>query len=429
MSIEKLEREWSEMETTNNGLPRVVVTGLGALTPLGTLDSFWQNLKEGISGIRRITHFDPQDLGVQIAGEVDFEPREYIDAKSARRMARASQMALIAAHMALDDAGLSQETVAAEGDRIGVSVGTVYAGFDSLVDTAYQYTYHGRKPFPTALINGLPNMPGYYVSLEMGATGPLTTISTACASGTQSIGYGMEIIRRGTADLVFAGGVDCLIRKEVIAAFDAMTVLARSSNDIPEKASRPFDSDREGFVLGEGAGFFVLESLEHALRRNAQIYAEMLGHAASSDAHHIATPDEEGLGAQKAMRWTLDDAHLMPDQVDYINAHGTGTRINDPTETKAIKKVFGQSAYTIPISSTKSMIGHCMGASGIVEAIACVKSLQEGILHPTINFETPDPECDLDYVPNQARPVKIQTALSNSFGLGGQNACLVLGRI
>jgi 3-oxoacyl-[acyl-carrier-protein] synthase II len=417
------------METTNNGLPRVVVTGLGALTPLGTLDSFWQNLKEGISGIRRITHFDPQDLGVQIAGEVDFEPREYIDAKSARRMARASQMALIAAHMALDDAGLSQETVAAEGDRIGVSVGTVYAGFDSLVDTAYQYTYHGRKPFPTALINGLPNMPGYYVSLEMGATGPLTTISTACASGTQSIGYGMEIIRRGTADLVFAGGVDCLIRKEVIAAFDAMTVLARSSNDIPEKASRPFDSDREGFVLGEGAGFFVLESLEHALRRNAQIYAEMLGHAASSDAHHIATPDEEGLGAQKAMRWTLDDAHLMPDQVDYINAHGTGTRINDPTETKAIKKVFGQSAYTIPISSTKSMIGHCMGASGIVEAIACVKSLQEGILHPTINFETPDPECDLDYVPNQARPVKIQTALSNSFGLGGQNACLVLGRI
>lgn len=417
------------MEITRNGFPRVVVTGMGALTPLGALREFWQGLLAGKSGIRYITHFDPQDLGVKIAGEVDFEPREHIDPKSARRMARASQMALIAARMALDDAGLSQETVASEGDRAGVSIGTVNAGFDSLVDTAYQYTYHGRKPFPTALINGLPNMPGYYVSLEMGATGPLTTISTACASGTQSIGYGMDLIRRGVADLVFAGGVDCLIRKEVMAAFDAMTVLARSSNNIPEKASRPFDSDREGFVLGEGAGIFVLESLKHALQRDARIYAEMLGHAASSDAHHIATPDEEGQGAQKAMHWALEDAHLMPDQVDYINAHGTGTRINDPTETKAIKKVFGGSAYQIPISSTKSMIGHCMGASGTVEAVACVKSLQEGVLHPTINYDTPDPECDLDYIPNQARKVKIQTALSNSFGLGGQNACLVFGRI
>ena len=417
------------MKTTMNGQPRVVVTGLGALTPLGTLDAFWQNLKEGNSGIRRITHFDPQDLGVQIAGEVDFEPREYIDPKTARRMARASQMALIAARMALDDAGLSQQAIAGIGDQIGVSIGTVNAGFDSLVDTAYQYTYHGRKPFPTALINGLPNMPGYYVSLEMGATGPLTTISTACASGTQSIGFGLELIRSEKVNLVFAGGVDCLIRKEVMAAFDAMTVLARSNNDFPEKASRPFDSDREGFVLGEGAGFLVLESLEHALQREAHIYAEILGHAASSDAHHIATPDEEGLGAQKAMRWALEDAHLRLDQVDYINAHGTGTRINDPTETKAIKQLFGQLAYQIPVSSTKSMIGHCMGASGTLEAIACVKSLQEGILHPTINFETPDPECDLDYVPNQSREVNIQTALSNSFGSGGQNACLVLGAI
>ena len=417
------------METTQNGQPRIVVTGLGALTPLGTLEPFWQNLKEGNSGIRRITQFDSQDLGVKIAGEVDFEPREYIDPKSARRMARGSQMALVAARMALENAGLSQETVAAEGDRVGVSIGTANAGYGKLVEISYQYTYHGRKPFPTALVNGLPNMPGYYVSLEMGATGPLTTISTACASGTQSIGYGMELIRSGKADLVFAGGVDCLIRKEVMAAFDAMTVLARSSNDVPEKASRPFDSNRDGFVLGEGAGIFVLESLDHALQRNAHIYAEMLGHAASSNAHHIATPDEEGLGAQKAMRWALEDAHLIPDQVDYINAHGTGTRINDPTETKAIKKVFGGSAYQIPISSTKSMIGHCMGASGTVEAIACVMSLEHGILHPTINLDTPDPECDLDYVPNQARDVKIQTALSNSFGLGGQNACLVFGRI
>lgn len=407
---------------------RVVVTGIGVLTPLGELDDFWQGLIAGKSGIRRITQFDPEDLGVNIAGEVDFEPREQINPKTARRMARASQMALIAARMALNDAGLKQKTVAAEGDRAAVVIGTANAGFATLVESAYKYTYHQRTPLPTALINGLPNMPGYYVSLEMGATGPLTTVSTACASGTQSIGYGMELIRHGTADLVFAGGVDCLILKELMAAFDAMKVLAHNNNGTPEKASKPFDENRDGLVLGEGAGILVLESLEHALEREARIYVELLGHAASSDAHHIAAPDKEGLGAQKAMRWALEDAHLMPDQVDYINAHGTGTKINDATETKAIKHLFGQSAYEIPINSTKSMIGHSMGASGTLEAIACVKSLQEGILHPTINLDTPDPECDLDYVPNQARRVEIQTALSNSFGLGGQNACLVLGR-
>jgi beta-ketoacyl-acyl-carrier-protein synthase II len=417
------------MKTTQDGQPRVVVTGLGVLSPLGPLAEFWQGLLDGNSGIRRTTLFDPEDLGVKIAGEVDFEPSEFIDRKSARRMARASQMALIAARMALEDAGLDQQTVASRGERVGVSVGTVNAGFDSLVDTAYQYTYHGRKPFPTALINGLPNMPGYYVSLEMGATGPLTTISTACASGTQSIGHGMDLIRHGKADLIFAGGVDCLIRKEVMAAFDAMTVLSRSNNDIPEKASRPFDVARDGFVLGEGAGFMVLESMENALQREANIYAEVLGHAASSDAHHIATPDKEGLGAQKAMRWALDDAHLSPGEVDYINAHGTGTRINDPTETKAIKQVFGERAYQIPISSTKSMIGHCMGASGTIEAVACVMSIQQGILHPTINLDTPDPECDLDYLPNQSRETTVKIAISNSFGLGGQNACLVFGAI
>jgi beta-ketoacyl-acyl-carrier-protein synthase II len=415
------------MDLKRNGLNRVVVTGLGIVSPLGHLAEFWPDLLEGKSGIRGTTLFDPQDLEVRIAAEVDFDPNDHIDRKTARRMARASQMALIAARMAMEDAGLNQEIVASQGERVGVSVGTVNAGFDSLVDTAYQYTYHGRKPFPTALINGLPNMPGYYVSLEMGATGPLTTISTACASGTQSIGHGMDLIRHRKADLVFAGGVDCLIRKEVMAAFDAMTVLSRSNNDYPENASRPFDADRDGFVLGEGAGFMVLESMEHALEREAHIYAEVLGHAASSDASHIATPDKEGLGAQKAMRWALDDAHLSPNEVDYINAHGTGTRVNDPTETRAIKQVFRELAYKIPISSTKSMIGHCMGASGALEAIACVKSLQEGILHPTINYESPDPECDLDYIPNEARNVGISTAISNSFGLGGQNACLVFG--
>lgn len=417
------------MQIERKDRPRVVVTGLGAQTSLGAVESYWQNLKAGNSGIRRISLFDPSNLEVQIASEVAFDPSEHLDRKTARRMSRASMLALVAARMALADSGLSQEILSTNGSRVGVSVGTANAGFGTLVDISYQYTYHGRKPFPTSLINGLPNMPGYYVSMELGATGPLTTISTTCASGTQSIGYGLELIQLGKADIVFAGGVDCLVREEVMAAFDAMTVLVRSSNHSPEKASRPFDINREGFVLGEGAGFVVLESLEHAQKRDAQIYAEVLGHAASSDAQHIAAPDEEGQGAQNAMRWALADAQLNPDQIDYINAHGTGTRVNDPVETNAIKHVFGDYAYQIPISSTKSMIGHCMGASGTLEAIACIKSLQEGVLHPTINLEEPDPECDLDYVPGESRKVDIHTTLSNSFGLGGQNACLVLGRL
>ena len=417
------------METTLKGYPRVVVTGMGAITPLGTLDSFWQALKAGESGIRGITQFDPADLEVKIAGEVEFEPREHLNPKDARRMARASQIALVAARMALEDAGLQQVDVAKDGDRVAVMIGTVNAGFAMLVDTAYDFTFRGRKPFPTALINGLPNMPGYYISLEMGATGPLTTISTACASGTQAIGGGLDLIRTGKVDMVIAGGVDCLLRKEVLAAFDAMTVVARNNQAAPQKASRPFDANREGFVLSEGAGVLILESLAHAQARGARIHAEILGHAASSDATHIAAPDEEGLGAQKAMRWALQDASINADQVDYINAHGTGTKLNDLTETKAIKEVFGQRAYEIPISSTKSMIGHSMGASGALEAIACVMTIKDDVVHPTINYETPDPDCDLDYVPNTSRQATIQIALSNSFGLGGQNACLVMSSI
>lgn len=417
------------MDTTHNGIPRVVVTGMGALTPLGTLESFWQGLKDGKSGIRYITQFDPEDLNVKIAGEVDFEPGEYIEPKAARRMSRASQMALVAARMALNDAGLEQEEVAKIGDRVGVTIGTVNAGFSMLVDNSYAYTYHGRRPSPTAMVNGLPNSPAHYISVQMGATGPLTTISTACASGTQGIGAGLDLIRSGKVDVAFAGGVDCFIRKEVIAAFDAMTVLATGDPESPEKACRPFDADREGFVLGEGAGILVLESLAYAHERGARIYAEVMGHASSSDAHHIAAPDKEGLGAQKAMRWALEDAKVSPEQVDYINAHGTGTRLNDPTETKAIKKVFGQSAYKILVNSTKSMVGHCMGAAGAIEAIASVMVLSEGIVHPTINYQTPDPDCDLDYVPNEAREMNIKVALSNSFGVGGQNACLVIRAI
>ena len=421
--------ERNEMELTRNGKPRVVITGMGALTPLGEVVEFWEGLLKGKSGVRYITMFDPDDLGVQIAGEVDFDPKEQLSPKEARRMSRASQMALIAARMALKDSGLTRDEVSQNGDRAGVVIGTGNAGFELLVDMSYAFTYKGRKPLPTVFVNGLPNLPGHHISVEMGATGPLSTITTACASGTQSIGAGVELIRSGRVDLVFAGGVDGMIRKEVVAAFDAMTALARGYNDSPERASRPFDANREGFVIGEGAGILLLETLAHAQSRGAHIYAEVRGHGASSDAHHIAAPDEQGLGAQKAMRWALEDAGVAPEEIDYINAHGTSTRLNDLSETKAIKGLFGQKAYKIPISSTKSMIGHSIGAAGALEAIVCVMSINNGLVHATINYDAPDPDCDLDYVPNKPRKLSIKNTISNSFGFGGQNACLVISAV
>lgn len=415
------------MEHTREMRRRVVITGMGAWTPLGKLDEFWQGLLAGRSGIQRITQYDPEGQGVQVAGEViGFDPKEHILPKEARRMSRASQMALAAARAALADAGLTQEDVAAIGDRAAVEIGSVNAGFSMLLEAAYDYTFRGKQASPFALLNGLPNLPGHYISVEMKAYGPLETISTACASGTQALGAAIEMIRSGRADLVFAGGVDSLIRKEVIAGFDAMTVLANKYNDRPAEACRPFDAGRCGFVMAEGAGVMVLESLERAQQRGVRIYAEAAGHAASSDANHAAAPNAEGLGAVKAMRWALQDAGLRPDEIDYINAHGTGTRVNDATETRAIKSLFGAHAYRLAVSSTKSMIGHCMGAAGTLEAMATALSIYHGRLHPTINLCTPDPECDLDYTPNVAREAKIRAALSNSFGLGGQNACVVL---
>ncbi len=417
------------MELLRNGRRRVVVTGMGALTPLGTLNSFWHSLKAGRSGIRNIRSFDPVNLGVKLAAEVDFDPTQYIPYKEARRMSRASQMAQIAASMALDDAGLTVEAIAENADCTGVVMGTANAGFGVLVDTTLAYKNQGRTPAPTALVNGLPNMPGHYISRLVGATGPLMTVVTACASGTQSIGEAAEMIRNGRADMIFAGGVDCLVRDEVMAAFDAMTVLASSYNDDPEHACRPFDANREGFVLGEGTAVLVLETLERAIARDARIYGEVMGYAASSDAYHSSALEVEGKGPQKAMRWALEDAHVPADDIDYINAHGTATKANDAMETYAIKRVFGERAYSVPVSSTKSMIGHCMGGSGAMEAVACLMSLVENVMHPTVNYETPDPDCDLDYVPNEARDHPLRTVLSNSFGLGGQNACLVLGAV
>jgi beta-ketoacyl-acyl-carrier-protein synthase II len=408
---------------------RVVVTGLGAITSLGAIEEFWRGLLAGQSGIRHIRTFDASAMKTQIAGEVDFDPSDYeIHPKNARRMSRASMLALGAAKMALADANLTPEYVQSISERSGVSLGTANAGFELLLQSSLDYRLKGTRIMPMALINGLSNMPSHYVSAHSGAAGPFYTVSATCASGTQAIGVALDQIRSGRADLMLAGGVDTLIHPDVMMAFEAMTVLATRHNHQPERASRPFDAERDGFVMGEGCGILVLETPEHANSRSARIYAEVLGQATSSDAGHSAAPDAEGRGAANAMQWALDDAGCSFEDVGYINAHGTGTLANDVMETKAIKRVFGEQAYHLPISSTKSTIGHCMGGSGALEAIACVKSLVEGIVHPTINLEVPDPDCDLDYVPNQARRLDFRVALSNSFGLGGQNACLVLGK-
>jgi 3-oxoacyl-[acyl-carrier-protein] synthase II len=407
---------------------RVVVTGLGAITSLGSANEFWKGLLAGRSGIRKISSYDVSSMKTQIAGEVDFDPSDFeIPPKNARRMSRASLLALAAAKMALADSNLTPEIIQMHNERSGVVLGTANAGFELLLESSLDYRLKGTRITPTALINGLPNMPSHYVSAHTGAAGPFFTVSATCASGTQAIGLALDQIRSGRAELMFTGGVDTLIHPDVMIAFEAMTILAAKYNHQPERASRPFDAERDGFVMGEGCGILILENLEHAKGRSARIYAEVLGYATSSDAGHSAAPDSEGRGAANAMQWALDDAGCSREQVGYINAHGTGTLVNDVTETKAIKSVFGERAYHIPISSTKSMIGHCMGGSGALEAIACVKSLAEGIVHPTINLETPDPGCDLDYVPNLARKLDFQIALSNSFGLGGQNACLVIG--
>ena len=408
---------------------RVVVTGMGAVSSLGGVDEFWKSLLAGRSGIRHISRFDASSMKTQVAGEVDFDPAHYnIPVKNARRMSRASQMALAAASLAIADSNLTVDAIQAQSERCGVVMGTANAGFEVLLEASLDHHLKASRINPTALINGLPNMPSHYVSSYTGAAGPFHTVSATCASGTQSIGLALDQIRAGRADIMITGGVDTLIHPDVMRAFEAMTVLASKYSQEPGRAARPFDAERDGFVMGEGCGILVLESLERARSRSAHIYAEVLGYATSSDAGHSAAPDSEGRGAANAMLWALEDAGRSHEQVGYINAHGTGTAVNDIMETKAIKRVFGERAYHIPISSTKSMIGHCMGGSGALEAIACVKSLEDGAVHPTINLETPDPECDLDYVPGLARQSDPQIALSNSFGLGGQNACLVLGK-
>jgi 3-oxoacyl-[acyl-carrier-protein] synthase II len=406
-----------------------VITGLGAISALGSsVDKLWDGLVNGRSGIRRITLFDASDLPCQIAGEVpDFDPKDFMPSKEARRVARSAQMGLAAAVQAVADAGYDGNMP--EPERAGVVFGTAMGGLERLVDGIQVFHQKGlERVNPFVIPSGIPNLGAFLISQRFQCLGPNTTIATACATGTQTLGEGAAFIRSGLADVVIAGGTEALVRDFSFAGFSAMRALPVNFNENPTQASRPFDLKREGFVFSEGAAAMVLESLDHALARNASIYAEVLGYASSTDGFHIAAPQPGGEGAIRTMTWALKYAGVSPEQIDYINSHGSSTPLNDAIETAAIKQVFGDRAARIPINSTKSMLGHAMGASGTLEALACVLTMRDGILHPTINLEYPDPECDLDYVPNQARQARVDMALSNSFGLGGQNACIVIGR-
>jgi 3-oxoacyl-[acyl-carrier-protein] synthase II len=408
---------------------RVVVTGLGAVTPLGlSVAETWEGMVAGRSAVGPITLFDANPFPTRFAAEVKgFDPTEYIPRKEARRMARCTQMAIAASYQALQDAGLPIPLV--EGERTGVVIGSGMGGFDEAERALFIYRDHGlSRVSPFALPSALPNMPAFHICLTFQAYAYTNTTCTACAAGTQAIGEATEVIRRGQADVMIAGGVDAMICLTVVGGFSAMRVLSTRNGD-PQRASRPFDAGRDGLVLGEGSAILILESLEHAQARGARIYAEVLGQAVSSDVYHIAAPDPQGDGALRTMCWALADAGLRPDDVDYINAHATSTVLGDISETVAIKRLLGQRAKQVPVSATKSMIGHTLGAGGAIEALACILAIWRGIIHPTINYETPDPQCDLDCVPNGARRAEVKVVLSNSFGFGGQNACLVFGKL
>ncbi len=404
--------------------PRVVVTGLGALTPIGnTTDEFWSGLVQGRCGIGPITKFDATGYPTQIAGEIrNFDPLKYVERKEARRLDPYLQYAMACACMAVDDASL--DTGAVDSERFGVLIGSGIGGITSLMDgehTRLEKGFDRVSPFVIPML--IINMASGLVSMRFGAKGPNSSVVTACATGNHALGDAYRIIQRGEADVMIAGGAEAIIVPIAIAAFCAMKAMS-TRNDEPERASRPFDAGRDGFVCSEGGGILTLESLEHAVRRGARIYAEIVGYGMSGDAHHMTAPDPEGDGAVRAMRAALRDAALRPAEVGYINAHGTSTQYNDKFETLAIKRVFGEYAARLAVSSTKSMTGHLLGAAGGIEAVACVLALHHGILPPTINYETPDPDCDLDYVPNQARKQDIDVALSNAFGFGGTNATL-----
>ncbi len=413
-----------------NAKTRVVITGLGAITSLGqTATVTWQNLVRGQSGVDFISLFDASHLPVRFAGEVkDFNPDHYLPRKEARRMARCSQLAIATAIQAVEDAGLTYPFENELAERSGVLLGTGMGGIDKVEEGIKVHLQQGlNKVNPFSLPAALPNLSTFHVCVNLNAQGYTNTTTTACAAGTTAIAEAAEVIKRGGCEVMIAGGVEAAINETAIAGFFIMRALS-TRNDEPAAASRPFDATRDGFVIGEGCTIFVLEQLEHAQARGASIYAEILGSAHSSDTYHMAAPDPATRGAIRAMQWALANAGVQPEEIDYINAHGTSTPLGDQAESAAIKAVFGQRAYQIPVSSTKSMLGHTLGAAGAIEALACLKSIETGVIHPTINYQHPDPACDLDYVPNQPRYQTVELALSNSFGFGGQNSCIVLGK-
>ncbi|MBE3572639.1 MAG: beta-ketoacyl-ACP synthase II [Moorella humiferrea] len=408
---------------------RVVITGLGAITPVGTgKDNFWQALVAGKSGIGPITRFDAGEMPVRFAGEVkDFDPGLFFDRKEARRMDRFAQYAVAAARMAVEDAKLDLERE--DRDRIGVIFATGIGGMETFEEQTRVLMEKGPNrvsPFFVPMM--IANMAAGQISINLGVRGVNFTVVNACASGANAIGEAFRTLQRGDADVIITGGSEASVTPLTVAGFAAMKALS-TRNEAPEKASRPFDRGRDGFVLGEGAGVMVLETLEHAVARGAAIYAEIVGYGCTADAYHITAPAPDGAAASRAMTLALEDAGLKPEEIDYINAHGTSTELNDRQETLAIKKVFGEHAYRLAISSTKSMTGHLLGAAGAVELVATALTVHTGVIHPTINYEEPDPECDLDYVPNAARQQEIRVAISNSFGFGGHNVTIALRRI
>jgi 3-oxoacyl-[acyl-carrier-protein] synthase II len=413
---------------SENGARRVVVTGMGAVTPLGTdVETTWSNLIAGESGAAPITQFDASSFPVQFACEAkDFDPSVWIDYRAARRMDRFTHLALAAARQAESD---SQLEIAAAPDRVGAAVATGIGGlksFESCLDTLRDRGPERVNPF--SIVQIIPNLGAGWVSMELGTKGPLSAPCTACAASNMAIGEGLDAIRLGRADAMICGGTEAPITSVGIAGFGAMRAISRR-NDEPGRASRPFDAERDGFVMGEAGAMIVLEELEQARARGAKIYAEVLGYGVSSDATHVSDPDPTGGSPARAMRMAFSDAEIDPADVGYVNAHGTSTPVGDIAETRVLKLALGEeNAFRTPVSSTKGATGHCLGAAGAIEAIFTILALQRGVLPPTINYETPDPECDLDYIPNEAREQQVEIGVSNSFGFGGHNACLVFRR-
>jgi 3-oxoacyl-[acyl-carrier-protein] synthase II len=409
-----------------NNRRRVVITGMGTLNPLGnTVDEFWAGALAGRSGVARLTQVDSTGYETHIAGEVkNFVPEDFIDRKEARRMARFSQLAIAASREAFDMAKFDIRQ--SDPYRVGVLFGNGMGGYPDTDQAVKDIVKKGgRRIDPFYMVKMLPNMAAAQVAMQCGAKGYNATISTACASAGNAMGEALEMIRHGRADVMITGGTEAGLSELGLAAFQVMKALSQQ-NDPPEKASRPFDSKRDGFVSSEGAAVFIIEAEEHAKARGATVLAELAGYGCTSDAHHVVVPVEDGETTAAAMTLALADAGVKPEDIDYVNAHGTSTQMNDKYETVAMKRALGETAYQVPISSTKSLIGHTLGASAAIEAVACVQSIRTGWVHPTINQEYPDPDCDLDYVPNTARNVgEVKVVLKNSFGFGGQNACLV----